>query len=245
MRVLLCLLLLLLPHMAAAQNNDLVVDLAEDHVDITTGFNGAHLVLFGVKKQEGDVAVVIRGPAHTMVVRRKDNVGGVWINGRSMKFRDVPVYYDYALSRSEKVMAQSGGLKENGIGLDALYFSPDVSREDPEVVENFQEALIRNKQAQGLYPLKSKPVKFLQNDFFRVSFALPSNVPLGTYEIETFLFKDGAVLESHTTHLRVGQVGFGAKIYLFAHLHGLAYGLICVLVAVMAGVAVNMLRQRE
>lgn len=245
MRILLCAILLLFPVAALAQGNVLTVDLAEDHVDITTGFNGAHLVLHGVKKQDGDVAVVIRGPERTMVVRRKEKVGGTWMNGKGMKFRSVPTYYDYALSRDEKLFARHGHLKEHGIGLDALYFNPDVSREKAENIQNFQEALIRNKQAQGLYPLKPRPIKFLGNDFFRASFYLPANVPVGNYEVQSFLLSDGAVVESHVTNLRVGQVGFGARVYQFAQKHGLLYGLICVLIAVSAGIAVNMLRRRD
>ena len=245
MRVLLCLFFLLFPLGALAQNNILAVDLAEDHVDITSGFNGAQLVLFGVKDKPGDVAVVIRGPRHTIAVRRKEQVAGMWLNRRAMKFRNVPLYYDYALSRPEKQLSKGDNLKEAGIGLDALYFTPDDSSEDAQYIQNFQEAMIRTKQTQGLYPLKPKGVKFLQNNFFRVSFYLPANVPIGTYEVESYLLKDGEVLEDHTTQLRVGQVGFGARVYQFAQRHGFSYGLVCVLMAVMAGWAVNLLRQRD
>ena len=80
----------------------LSVDLAEDHVDITTGFTGSRVVLFGIKETPGDVAVTISGPDRKMVVRRKEQVFGLWINRKSAEFLDVPVYYDYALSRPEK-----------------------------------------------------------------------------------------------------------------------------------------------
>ena len=69
-------ILLLVPGYALAQitGNDLTIDLAEKSVNITTGFTGASLSLFGVKEQTGDIAIVIQGPERRMVVRRKDQV---------------------------------------------------------------------------------------------------------------------------------------------------------------------------
>lgn len=222
----------------------LSVDLAQNHVDITTGFNGARLVLFGVKEQRGDLAVVIRGPKHTMVVRRKDTVLGAWMNRASMRFRDVPAYFDYALSVPEDRLATPGTLKAMGVGLNALQFEPDRRDESAEYVKNFQEALIRNKQHEGLFPVMAKDIVFLSDKFFRTSFDLPPNVPTGNYEILTYLFDNGRLVSQKTTALRVGQVGLGAKIYEFAYTNGFFYGLLCVLFAVVAGFVVNFVGRR-
>lgn len=245
MRFFFTLVVLLFAVPAFAQEDVMSIDLAEDHVDITTGFNGAHLVLFGVKDKPGDIAVVIRGPLVDTVVRRKERVSGMWLNRASMKFEDVPVYYDYALSRDEKTLQARGDLKALGIGLDGLHFAPEDDDEKQDKIQNFQEALVRNKQSLGLYPLKPKAIKFIKSNFFKTTFYLPANVPVGTYEIDSFLIDKGNVVEHNTTSLRVGQVGNGAAIYKFAHEHGLLYGLICVLIAVIAGWAVNLLRQRD
>lgn len=229
----------------AAAQQSLVVDLAEDHVDISTGFNGANLTLFGVREQGGEVAVVIRGPARRMVVRRKESIGGAWINRRSMSFRQVPSYYDYALSAPESELAAPDILMENGIGINALYLDPDIERESPEYVRNFQEALIRNKQAQGLFPLRPKEIKFISDNFFRASFYMPANVPVGDYKIETFLLKNGKIIEKRATDLRVAQVGFGARVYAFAHGRSLSYGLVCVFIAVLAGWMANAMYRKN
>jgi uncharacterized protein (TIGR02186 family) len=177
-----------------------------------------------------------------MVVRRKENVMGTWINRRSMKFRDVPLYYDFAVNRPEAALASADLLRANGIGLNALYFDPDTEREDAEFIQNFREALVRNKQARGLFPLKPEEVTFLSSNLFRTSFYLPSNVPTGKYQVLTFLIKDGEIIEKRTTELRVAQVGFGARVFEFAHTRSLSYGLLCVFIAVSAGWMVNWLR---
>lgn len=218
----------------AQLSNQLTVDLAEKSVNITTGFTGANLSLFGMKEQAGDIAIVILGPERRMVVRRKDQIMGIWMNNDAVTFYNVPVYYDLALSRGEREIADPEVLRRQGIGLDALNFEP-VGRENVEEVQRFKEALVRNKQLQGHFPLEPKDIIFLNNNFFRANFYMPADVPTGDYLIRTYLFRDGVVLGQQETQLRVGQVGFSARVYRFAHFQALAYGLLSVLLAIVAG----------
>src|SRR5688500_8203071 len=158
--------LVLLPcaAMAAPQaGRALTVDLAERNVDITTGFDGAELVLFGVKQQPGDIAVVIKRPTHKMVERHKRPVMGAWMNRESAAFANVPVYYDLAVSRAEDRLAPEDLRRDNEIGLDSLQFIY-LGAEDSALAERFREALIRNKQAQGHFPLEPKKIQFLNNN---------------------------------------------------------------------------------
>lgn len=229
---------------ALAQKN-LTIDLASDHVDITTGFNGANLHLFGVKDRNGDVAVVIRGPNKKMTVRKKNRVLGIWMNTEYMDFEDVPAYYDFAISKQfgfndeDEIL-----LRDNGVGLSTLVFEPDDVVPDRERVRSFQEALIRNKQVQGLFPLEGKNVEFLSENFFRTTMYLPANVPTGDYVIETLLFSGGKVIGRSTTNLAVAPVGLNARIYEFATQKSFYYGLICVLIAVFAGWGINVIRNK-
>jgi len=228
--------LLLCAGVARAQvvDNPLTIDLARDHVDITLGFNGAQLVLFGTKKREGDVAVVIRGPEVPAVVRRKDQVVGVWMNTKSVTFRNVPVYYDVALSRKEEDIGAAQTLKDNKIGLNTLDFRPDSSA-DTELVGAFQEALIRSRQVQGYFPLESKRINFLSGEFFRADFTVPPSVPAGDYIVQTYLIQNGEVEDMRETSLRIAQVGFNAKVFGFSRQHSFIYGLVAIFIAVTAG----------
>ena len=212
----------------------LAIDLAQDHVDITLGFNGADLVLFGTRKREGDVAVVIRGPEVPAVVRRKGQVFGVWMNTRAVTFRNVPAYYDLALSRNEVEIDAPQALRDNRIGLNTLDFRPDT-RQDKEIVDAFQEALIRNRQVQGYFPLEPRRINFMSSDFFRADFWVPPNVPTGDYIVQTYLINDGEILDRRETRLRVAQVGFNAQVFAFARQHGFLYGVMAVLLAITAG----------
>lgn len=227
---------------ASAQR--IIIDMAKDHVDITTGFTGAHLTLFGVKRDAGDVALVVRGPQRPVVVRHKEQVFGMWMNTESVSFADVPSYYDLALSAREKDLLPLAVRQSYGLGLDSLDFHYQ-GREKPALVKRFEEALIRNKQTQGLFPLEARPVLFLNDDFFRADFDLPANLPTGDYRVQSFLIKDGAIIDRNEKILRVAQVGFSAQVRDFAYRQGLAYGLLAVILAIVSGGGAYYFMRRE
>lgn len=222
----------------------LTIDLAHDSVDITMGFNGADLVVFGTRKNPGDIAIVIRGPEVPAVVRRKAQAMGIWMNTQSVAFRNVPAYYDLALSRGEFDIDAPEALMENRIGLNTLDFRPDTRQSD-ETVRTFKEALIRHRQVQGYFPLEPRRINFLSEDFFRADFRVPPNVPAGDYVIQTYLIEGGKVQDKRETRLRVAQVGFNARLYSFAQHNGVAYGLLSVFIAILAGWASHAFLRRD
>ena len=240
--VFMMILLMALP--ARAEKNLLAVDLMQDHVDITTGFNGAYLSLFGVQKEPGDIVITVTGPLRTTIVRQKDRALGIWMNRRSVKFRNVPFYYNYALANTEKNPADINVLKEYMLGLDGLALMPEAPIEDEILLTSFRQGLIRNKQALKLFPLKPEEIHFIDPNFFRTQFYIPSNVPPGDYTIKTFLLQNGYVKDVKQTNLRVAHVGASAAIFSFAHDWAFAYGLLCVLFAMGVGWLSNLIQRR-
>ena len=234
-----------LPRSGHAEIEALTVDLAENHVDITTGFHGSNMVLFGTKQSRGgDVAVVVRGPKKNMSVRKKNSVLGAWMNTEFLLFKDVPGFYDFAVSDDIGERIKPNVLKKSGVGFFALVFMPEnKSGYSEKEVQVFQNALIRNKQKERLFPEQPKRIRMLNDHFFRTEFYLPANVPKGEYEIETLVFQDGEVRERSITSMNVEQVGLSASIFRFSKTNGFIYGMICVFLAVLAGWGVNIIRR--
>src|SRR5580698_5947823 len=56
----------------------LVADLSNYRIDIDSGFNGTRIFLFGARNDNGDIAVVIRGPQKDYIVRKKKEIAGLW-----------------------------------------------------------------------------------------------------------------------------------------------------------------------
>lgn len=222
----------LLPLAAHAQA--LIADLSSHLVAITTGFTGTEVLLFGAVEGEGDVIVVVRGPDERVVVRRKEKTDGIYVNRKQMSFSRVPSYYMVAASRNLDKIVSPTELTRQGIGVDSLRLTPEVER-DPARVAEFRGALIRNKQAEGLYGNGVARVTFLGARLFRVNVYFPSNVPVGTYQVQVFLFKDATIASAQTTPLVISKIGASADIFDFAQHYAAAYGAIAVLIALMAG----------
>jgi uncharacterized protein (TIGR02186 family) len=99
--------------------------------------------------------------------------------------------------------------------------------------------LIRNKVKRNLYQWKPAPLVFLGNRLFRTKLHFPSNVSVGTFGIDTFLIRKGEIAAFETTLLNVRKFGLEADIYNFAYRHSLAYGVLAIIVAGLAGWMAN------
>ncbi len=241
MRLLLGALLLALPLVAGAPaaaqeeiQRELVVDLSDHRIEINIGFHGTQLLVFGTTLGEGEVVLVVRGPEGTEVVRKKARKAGIWINDEEMRFDLVPSYYALASSRPIDEIMPGNLRKMHQIGLDAFYFqAPEGS--DPDRIEEFHEALVRLKQEQGLYSEDYAKITLLSNTLFRTDLSFPSNAPVGEYNVDVYLIKNGQLADVATTPIRISKVGLEARTYDFAQNHGFAYGVLAIVFAVAAG----------
>lgn len=221
----------------AAAAEPLVADLSKHLVAITTGFAGTDVLLFGAVEEVpggGDVVVVVRGPNRAEIVRRKARSMGVWMNSGLAEIADAPSFYRVAATRPLTEIAPRPVLDRHQIGLDSLELAirPRDRKADS---GQYREALLRLKQAQGLYAGKIEDISFLSNRLFRTDVHFPANVPVGTYLVEVYLMAGGEVVSAQTTPLVVSKIGLGADLYDFAHQRAAIYGIIAILLAAGAG----------
>ena len=212
----------------------LVADLSEHLIAITTGFIGTDVLLFGAIEGPGDVVVVVRGPSRTEIVRRKARIAGIWINEREMVLQNVPSFYVVASAKPLTDILSTVARTRHEIGFDYLHFTPSRAAPAAEV-EEFRTALIRNKESDDLYTEETGKLSFLGSRLFRTRIYFPSNVPTGTYTADVFLVRDGNVVSAQSTPLVVSKVGFGAELFDFAHRRPALYGILAVVVALAAG----------
>ena len=230
----------LLAPAGAPQANTLVADLSRHLVAISTGFAGSDVLLFGATEDKGDVVVIVRGPDRPVVVHRKSRVLGVWVNTAEMTFDRAPSFYAIASSRPLADIAPATVLARQQMGLDNLRLELTRAKATGQVAREWRAGLIRNHEAQGLYRARVGRVNFLGNRLFRAEFQLPANVHTGEYQVEVILLQDGRVVQAQTTPLTVEKVGAEAEIYDFAHQNSALYGVIAILVALVAGWTAHM-----
>lgn len=224
-------LLLLAP---AARAQALIADLSEHLIAITTMFTGSNVVLFGTTDGQGEVVMVVTGPRAPITVRRKARTAGIWVNRKSVTFNQAPGFYAVASSRPLTELTSAAVLARMGIGTENVRLEP--SRPLPvEQYRDFRDALIRNKQEEGLYARGVENVEFLGERLFRANIHFPNDVPIGLFQVEVFLFRDGEVVAAQSTPLAVSKSGFSAEVFEFAHGQPLFYAVGTLMAALAAG----------
>ncbi len=229
--------------MRPAMAQDLISDISNHLISITSDFKGTELLVFGSIEGGGDVVVVVSGPRDSVVVRKKDRVFGIWINADSAEFRNVPAFYAVASTNPLEELATPEQLRLYEIGLAGLRVEAEADVDEVEKAE-FLAALIELKQSNNLFPVAPQHIDVVGDRLFRVKIPFPADVPVGSYLVQSFLIRDGQVVGAQTSPLVVNKGGFGADLYEFAHEDGTLYGILAVLGAVMAGLLGNLMFRR-
>jgi uncharacterized protein (TIGR02186 family) len=230
--------LLLAPHLAGAES--LVSSLSDESIEITSSFTGSRIVVFGVVRDEVEtlnegeyeIAIVVRGPETEVVARRKDRIFGLWINAASREFFKVPSYYVVHMSENFSLAASQELVAQYKLGLANLNF---VRSAYSPKARGFADAVIDIRKREALFAERPDAIAFLAPNVFRTTFFLPAIVPVGTYRVSVYLFRDEKLLAARTENLEISKTGISQAIAGFAKAQGALYGIMTVGLALFIG----------
>jgi uncharacterized protein (TIGR02186 family) len=137
------------------------------------------------------------------------------------------------LSENFSQAVDPASLMQYHLGVASL---PFVTAANAELTsQRFAKALVDLRSSRSLYVERKTAVEFLAPNVFRTNFFLPSDIPTGDYRISVYLFRDQAFLAGTTETLAIAKGGFSERIARAALDFPLAYGLVCVVLAVFTG----------
>lgn len=223
---------------------DLRVDVSQDVIQVTTGFDGASITVFGMQEGEGDVVLVVEGPAKSFTVREKDRRLGLWTNVEARTFPDVPSFYEVASAVPIKDIATVDILRENNIGVDNLILRERRGSNSARV-QRYRRALITTLQDKQLYVDDRNPITHISPQLFKAQFDLPAVVTPGRYGVYAYLFAEGKIIGHDQVRFEVQPEGFSADIKRMAQQQRLLYGLFAVIMAMTAGWLATVLLKRD
>ncbi len=230
--------------LATARAENLTIAVSTPEVQISSEFTGTGVTIFGVigtghglpaPGSAYGIAALVLGPPQDAVVRRKDNVLGVWINDASETFVRAPAFYALDSSVQRDALAKPATLERLGLGFDniAFTYANRAAVNDPAAAE-FRAAYIRLKQKAGLFSQQTA-VDFIGDNIFRTTTWLPANTPVGRYTVLVYLFSNQALIAHAEDSITVSKAGVEQAIPIFAHSQALIYGLICAALAMSIG----------
>ena len=155
------------------------------------------------------------------------------MSGPYVRFDDVPGFYAVAASRPLHEILTFDMLDRYQLGIGELKL-PVTARPRP-TSRTMPALCCGSASAWDSMPTRVGHISFIGDRLFRTSFAFPSTVPTGIYNVDVYLVRDGKIVDAQSFPLLVNRAGFSADIYNFAHRNGLAYGVIAVLTALIFG----------
>ena len=224
-------------------------DVSARRVAVTSSFSGREIVVFGAvhnSRQPNaaagyyDVVILVEGAKEHLVSRKKARIGGIWINSVSVNLKDVPSYYAISSTRPLDEIASEDILTRLEIGFNHVPMrvaSKGKSKVTEAELKEFREAVVRIKQASGLYQEHQYGVAFTGSSLFRASLRLPANVKVGPFATKVFLFREGKLLSDYAANLTLEREGIELTLHNFAFGSPLLYGIFAVLIAGFAGLA--------
>jgi uncharacterized protein (TIGR02186 family) len=234
----------------------LITTLSTSRVLIQSNFTGVDVVLFGAIERDAqtvprrggyDIVVTVTGPRENVVTYRKERVFGIWVNAEQRNFVKAPSYLTVLSNRTINDIADINTLRRTQTGLARILLPQEISgdiadsiRDDP-----FRQAFLRLKIERNLYRETQNGVTLLTPALFRAAIPIPDNAPTGSYDVDVKLFVDGALLARTQTALEIVKVGFEQFVAMAAREHGLLYGLVTALMALVTGWFASVVFRRD
>ncbi|MCR9124598.1 MAG: TIGR02186 family protein [Rhodobacteraceae bacterium] len=227
---------------ALVQSEEVVLGLSKAEVAITTRFDGSDIFIFGAVKRETaipegpplEVVITVAGPSLPVMVRRKQNRFGIWVNTDALEVDAAPSFYAVASSGPlDDVLRDTDDLRHR-IGIHRAIRSIGAPDEITDA-DAFTEAVIRIRENADLYQTLEGNVAVDQQTLFRTEISLPANLTEGDYATRIFLTRDGAVISHYETVIDVRKVGLERWLYALSREQPLIYGLMSLAIAIAAG----------
>ena len=256
MRTFLFALLLIFGFPGMGQTQSLQLGVSVDVVPISSDFDGRDIVIFGsiegaeleeLYRGKYDVVIEVTGELEEVIVRKKERVGGIWINTRAREYADVPSFYAVLSRNGLDNISNALALRTLGLGVSNIQARAlnQTSVQQFLTASPFSKALRRVRIADGLFYENPDALKQLSPSLFRATLALPPDVPIGQHVVRAFLFYEGQKVAEVASSFEVRKVGFERWVYDFAHNQSLLYGIMCVLIAIITGWTANVLLRRS
>ena len=222
-----------------AQAEEVLADLSQSRISITTDFDGSEILIFGAVKRDAPLAddplqilVTVEGPTEPVAVRRKEKRFGIWVNTDVVEVDEAPSFYAIATSAPwAEVISDVEDLRHH-ISTPRAIRSVGADIADS---QDFTQALIRIRSGQDLYQSNIGAVRFEEETLFSTSVRLPANLHEGDYRARFFLTRGGSVVDHFETRIDVQKVGLERFLFRLSREKPLIYGLMSLAIAIAAG----------
>jgi uncharacterized protein (TIGR02186 family) len=228
------------------------ITVSPTHVAVTSQFHGSTLKVDVAAPPGTEIVLKLEGRRRDVVFNQKGRVLVVWMNVGEVTIGNAPQAYMLYTSAERGELASGDALRRLGLGLEAL--GPEIeTRGEGMDRETMLREFYDYKRKSGLYRVAYGALRPQAGEagrdgtgleHYMVGIDLPSRVPVGDYEVDLYVFEDGEVVDTTSEAVTVEKTGFPLFVSRLARDHPGEYGLLAIVVAVVAGFLVGLVFSR-
>jgi len=232
---------------AAAPPQEARLRVSPETVNMGTFYGGATVRVEGVTGPDEKVVIVVRGGKVTEVFNKVGRVGPIWVNTGKVTISGVPSLLLAFSSEPLGACLTRAAIDKYGLDLPAIKKQMRIESKTPDYGRIADDYFLY-KTKQGSYHLVNGGIRMNQPDKdglpYTLEFVLPKSAPPGQYEISVLECRRGEVVQSSAVPIKVVEVGFSALVAWLATQHPSSYGIISVVVAMLAGFGIDFIAAR-
>lgn len=230
--------------LSASADQALTCAVTPGNIPITFSYHGAQLTITGQSASSDDLIVTISTEPEDVVLKYKEKVGGlVWMKKGDLDFKGVPaIYLLHSTAELTRILSDAER-SQYQFGYDALRQKVLIedSQGNPADGKWFDEYL-KFKKKEMVYDIKEGTVirqHGEQGNTYQASVAWPYQAAPGTYTVKVFAVRDGRVVGQAADQFEVQRVGITEALSKMAFEHAALYGIMAVVIALLAGLVVG------
>ncbi len=240
----------LLSQNASAQaSTPVTLKLTPETIEMGAFYNGARLRMEGTAPSGSKVMIVLRGVSKDEVFNKKDRVGPIWINVDKVHVTGPPSLF--LRFSSEDVHTFLDRQTIDAYALDELSIRnrmrirTEHGLRDPEALRLIGDHYLDLKKRDGSYRRIADRVRMADigngEERYTLEIGWPKLATPGSYQVEVYACRDNRIVGQSGTTLQLVEVGFPAFMANAAREHAYLYGILAVILAVIAGFGIDAL----
>jgi hypothetical protein len=238
-------------------------------VEMGTFYGGTKVRVEGTVTAGSQVVIIVRGGEATEFFNRVGHVGLIWINTGKVSVSGVPSLLMVFSSEPVSDCLRRPAIDECLCDAEAIRKQIRI-KPQKEAADGIADDFLKLKVRHGNYQLSGGGVqisgaaqavgdttppalanKAVQTPLptegsvpYALEFTWPKSAAVGTYEIRVHACRDGEVKESSVVPLKVVEIGFPAMITSLARGHASTYGILSIIIAMLAGFGIDFIASR-
>lgn len=230
----------------AAAQAALTCQVSPTKVPITVSYHGAKLTISGQSALNDELVLKVSTPPMDAAMKYKGKAAGLfWMKKGTMEFKGVPQVYLVNSTAKLNLILSDAERQRYQLGYDAMGNAVKVEDSKGQPVERkWFDEFIRFKEKEMVYNIQEGTItrKHGENgNTFEVVVDWPYQAAPGVYNVEVLAVNGGKVVDKAATTFEVERTGLTAALSKMAVDQAALYGIMAVVIAMMAGFAVGVI----